>query len=211
MRACLLLCVVSLTSASAQSTLRTSGSESQVSLSGHREVESGGELVLHAGAIGAPGGIRNADSAEWQDSVPLALGVKLIARDASGQTYEVVVRSIEETAVSLDISALRKEPLRKGPHYGTFKMTHWSINGSAAEPTVPMLTLKPEGEYTFGGAKGRWSFDGTGVNLLGPYAHWGCAKLRANGDELVFDYTRGVAHFEVVLTREADPPAQALR
>jgi hypothetical protein len=104
-----------------------------------------------------------------------------------------------------------REPLRKAPHLGTYKLSHWSLNGVASEPSVPVLTLKAEGEYAFGNAKGQWKSDENGVTLFGAYSHWGIAKVRSGGDELAFDYTRGGAHFEVVLTREAEPPAQAAR
>jgi hypothetical protein len=98
------------------------------------------------------------------------------------------------------------------PHAGTFKLTHWSLNGVAGEPSLPELTLKPDGDYSFGTAKGRWSCDAdAGLTLKGPYAHWGRARIRSGGDELVFDYTRGGAHFEVVMTREPEGTAQASR
>lgn len=108
-------------------------------------------------------------------------------------------------------SAPKREPLSKTPRLGTYKLTHWSLNGTQAEPSLPALTLKADGEYAWGIAKGQWRVGTTGVELLGPYSHWGAGTVRASGDELVFDYTRGGAHFEVVMTREGDPPAQASR
>ncbi|MFT3841943.1 MAG: hypothetical protein QM723_33435 [Myxococcaceae bacterium] len=101
-------------------------------------------------------------------------------------------------------SAPKREPLSKTPHPGTYKLTRWSLNGNPAEPTLPTLTLKADGEYAFGTAKGQWRVEDTGVALLGPYSHWGNATVRASGDELVFAYTRGAAHFEVVMTREGE-------
>jgi hypothetical protein len=202
MRLLVLSCVVIAAPAWAQSVLFLSGPESQIDLKSGSEVVNGGDVLLQEGLLLAPGGIRRSGGA-WGSSERVEVGAKLEVRDTRGNSYEVAVQSVEQSWVSLAIVPIRKEPPpRREPRLGTFKVTHWSINGAEANPSVPELTLKAEGGYQFGGATGTWNSDEGGVALFGPYAHWGRAGVRADGNELVFAFGRGGMRFEVVMTRE---------
>lgn len=200
MRLLLLSCLLLVVPAWAQSSLFLSG-EALIDLKTGAEVVTGGDVLLQNGLLFAPFGVRRSGGG-WATSEHVELGAKLEIRDMRGDSYEVAVQSVEENWVSLGISPIRKVPVRRDPRLGTFKATHWSINGVEATPTVPMLKLEPGGDYRFGGAKGQWSIDEGGVGLSGPYAHWGHARVRADGNELVFEYGRGSMRFEVVMTRE---------
>jgi hypothetical protein len=182
-----------------------SGPEAQIDLKSGREVVNGGDVLLQEGLLFAPGGIRKPGAA-WALSERVETGAKLEVRDAAGHPYELVVQSVENNWVSLEVNPVRKEPVRVGPHLGTFKVTRLLINGSPADPSPAMLTLETEGGYRYGSAKGHWSFEEGGLALFGPYAHWGRATVRADGDELVFQYGHGGVRFEVVMTREPDLP-----
>ena len=115
-------------------------------------------------------------------------------KDRKGGTWKLWIRHASAKGVVV-VELIRAQP-RVFP-VQVFEIASVNVLGEDTEPSLPRLTLYPDGRYRLGPHAGRYERDEGGVLLDGVAEHWGRGAYTVDSEGLVFRFRRGPLIYEV--------------
>lgn len=154
------------------------------------------DLHVSANGVWSKAGLRRAGRRDDFHQLEItALDEPYDVLDTAGGRWRMWIRTAEGRVIEIEL--VRQRPARHAFFPAeAFEVASITIRGARAANTFARLVLFPDGRYTLGGARGRYTRDERGVTLDG-VPGWGRAAYTLEGDGLVFRFERGPLDYEV--------------
>jgi hypothetical protein len=171
-----------------------------------------GDLRVLPLRIEARYGIRLEQSGQqFASSAPVVIGEPYLVRDQNRAEYRLWVRLIAGSNRWLEIAPTETVQSDFSMSELLYRGVRASADGHTTTAKPRDLRLSSDGTYYMGGARGRWTRDGSSISLEGGYGHWGRGRISEDGETLVFRYIRSRVEFEMVLARDENQAVIASR
>jgi hypothetical protein len=155
------------------------------------------DLAVEGNVVHARAGLRREKGREQlASSTVLTLGDVLLVKDAAGRLQRL--RFLAHTRGVVHLVWFDAAAHVGARTAGSYENTRALVNGAPADPLFGALTVRDDGRFSLGQARGSWNSADGRLELTTIAPLWGYPEVTRGGDRLTFRFVRDSLVWEIV-------------